>query len=309
MLKLENSRGVSVTLLEMGGAIQSILVPDRSGRLADVVLGYDDPADYPGNSSFGAFIGRYANRIAGARFPLNGHTYSITRNEGDNTLHSGRGYHLRPWQLEKTAQGAALTIVDPDGSEGFPGTLRLRVDVILTEDSTLIFEYTAEADADTVVNFTNHTYFNLSGEENILGHQLYLNSDSYLEVDEHLIPTGKRIDVSGTDFDFRQPRPIADGKYDHCFVLNSGKPQAVVWDPVSGRGIRMETDQPGMQLYCGAWLGGVKGKGGRTCAPYAGLCLETQHFPDSPNHPQFPNTCLRAGERMKTRTSYQFFTK
>ena len=309
MLKLENSRGVSVTLLEMGGAIQSILVPDRSGRLADVVLGYDDPADYPGTSSFGAFIGRYANRIAGARFPLNGHTCSITRNEGENTLHSGHGYHLRPWHLEKTAQGAALTIVDPDGSEGFPGTLRLRVDVTLTEDSTLIFEYTAEADQDTVVNFTNHTYFNLSGEENILGHQLYLNSDRYLEVDEHLIPTGKLIDVSGTDFDFRLPRSITSGKYDHCFVLNEGKPQAVVWDPVSGRGIRMETDQPGMQLYCGAWLGGVKGKGGRTYAPYAGLCLETQHFPDSPNHPQFPNTCLRAGEQMKTRTSYQFFTK
>ena len=309
MLKLENSRGVSVTLLEMGGAIQSILVPDRSGRPADVVLGYDDPAEYPGSSSFGAFIGRYANRIAGARFPLNGHTYSITRNEGDNTLHSGHGYHLRPWQLEKTAQGAALTIVDPDGSEGFPGTLKLRVDVTLSEDNTLSFEYTAETDADTVVNFTNHTYFNLSGEESILGHQLYLNADSYLEVDERLIPTGEYVDVSGTDFDFRRPRPIASGKYDHCFVLNDGKPQAVVWDPVSGRGIRMETDQPGMQLYCGAWLGGVKGKGGRVYAANAGFCLETQHFPDSPHHPQFPNTRLRAGEQMKTRTSYQFFTK
>ena len=309
MMKLENSCGVSVTLLEMGGAIQSIVVPDRDGRPADIVLGYDDPADYPGNSSFGAFIGRYANRIGGAQFPLNGRTYAITRNEGMNTLHSGRGYHLRPWNLERTAQGAALTILDPAGSEGFPGTLKLRVDVTLTEDSTLIFEYTAETDADTVVNFTNHTYFNLSGEETILGHHLYLNADSYLEVDEHLIPTGQRIDVSGTEFDFRRSRPIRDGKYDHCFLLNPGKPQAVVWDPVSGRGIRMETDQPGMQLYCGAWLGGVKGKNGRFYAPFAGLCLETQHFPDSPNHPAFPDTCLRAGEQMKTRTSYQFFAE
>ncbi len=309
MLKLENGRGASVTLLEMGGAIQSILVPDRSGVLGDVVLGYDDPGEYPGFSCFGAFVGRYANRIGGASFPLNGKTIHITRNEGENTLHGGRGYHLRPWKLEKTAAGAALSLLDADGEEGFPGTVKVRVDVALTEDNELILDYTAETDADTVINLTNHSYFNLSGEDTILGHELYLNSDRYLEVDRGLIPTGREIDVSGTDFDFRTRRPIASGKYDHCFLLGSGGVQAEAWDPKSGRGLRMETDQPAVQLYCGLGLGGVRGKGGRVYAPNAGFCLETQHYPDAPNHPSFPGTVLRKGETFRSRTKYTFFVK
>ena len=168
------------------------------------------------------------------------------------------------------------------------------MDIALTEADELILDYTASSDADTVINLTNHSYFNLSGKEQILDQELYLNADSYLEVDAGLIPTGKLIDVSGTDFDFRKRRAIRSGKYDHCFVLNPNGIQAEAWDPGSGRGMRMVTDQPAVQLYCGAGLGGTKGKGGRIYKPFAGFCLETQHFPDSPNHDSFPSTILRA---------------
>ncbi len=309
MLTLKNTGGYQVTLLETGGAIQSILMPDRNGVPGDIVLGFDDPADYPGRGSIGAFVGRFANRIAGGAFSLNGKTYEITKNEGKNTLHGGHGYHLRNWKLEKTDAGARLSIVDPDGSEGFPGNVNVWVDVSLTESNELIFDYTALADADTVINLTNHSYFNLSGKDQVLDQELYLNADSYLEVDQELIPTGKRIDVAGTDFDFRTRRPIASGKYDHCFVLNGGGIQAEAWDPYSGRGMRMETDQPALQLYCGGGLGGTRGKGGKIYQPFAGFCLETQHFPDSPNHPEFPSTVLPAGETFRTRTKFSFFVK
>ncbi len=307
MLTLKNSHGYQVTLLETGGAIQSILMPDRDGRLGDIVLGFDDPADYPGMGSIGAFVGRYANRIAGGTFPLNGRTCSVTRNEGKNTLHGGHGYHLRRWNLEPTEKGAALTIFDRDGEDGFPGNVHVRVDVQLTESNELILDYMAETDADTVINLTNHSYFNLSGKEQMLDQELYLNADSYLEVDSELIPTGRLIDVTGTDFDFRQRRPISNGKYDHCFVLNPGGFQAEAWDPTSGRGMRMETDQPAVQLYCGAGLGGIRGKGGRVYEPFAGFCLETQHFPDSPNHPEFPETVLKASHSFHTRTKFSFY--
>ena len=309
MLTLENAHGYQVTLLETGGAIQSILMPDREGKLGDIVLGFDDPADYPGRGSIGAFVGRYANRIAGGCFSLNGRTIYVTQNEGRNTLHGGHGYHLRTWNLERTERGAALSIFDPDGEEGFPGNVNVRVDVSLTDRDELILDYTATTDADTVVNLTNHSYFNLSGKEQMLDQELYLNADSYLEVDASLIPTGRHIDVSGTDFDFRTRRPIASGKYDHCFVLNPGDIQAEVWDPCSGRGMRMTTDQPAVQLYCGGGLGGTKGKDGRIYQPYAGFCLETQHFPDSPNHDEFPGTILHAGDVFKSRTVFAFYVR
>ena len=309
MLTLENALGWRVTLLETGGAIQSILVPDRQGKLGDIVLGFDDPAEYPGRGSIGAFVGRYANRIAGGAFPLNGRTCHVTQNEGKNTLHGGRGYHLRPWKLERTDSGAALTLFDPDGEEGFPGNVSVRVDVSLTDEGELILDYTAAADADTVINLTNHSYFNLSGGEQILDQELYLNAKSYLEVDDGLIPTGRRIKVDGTDFEFRTRRPIASGKYDHCFVLEPDGIQAEAWDPVSGRGFRLETDQPAVQLYCGGGLGGVHGKKGRVYQPFAGFCLETQHFPDSPNHPEFPNTMLKSNETFRSRTKFTFFAE
>ena len=309
MLTLKNTGGYQVTLLETGGAIQSILMPDRNGVPGDIVLGFDDPADYPGRGSIGAFVGRYANRIAGGAFSLNGRTYEITKNEGKNNLHGGHGYHLRTWKLEKTEAGARLSIFDPAGSEGFPGNVTVSVDVTLTEDNELIFDYAATTDADTVINLTNHSYFNLSGGDQVLDQELYLNADSYLEVDQGLIPTGKRVDVSGTDFDFRTRRPIASGKYDHCFILNHGGIQAEAWDPLSGRGLRMETDQPAVQFYCGGGLGGTRGKNGRVYQPFAGFCLETQHFPDAPNHPDFPSTLLRSGETFRTRTKYAFFVE
>ncbi len=259
MLKLENGNGISVTLIETGGAIQSILMPDRQGRLEDVVLGYDSEGEYPGYSCFGAFVGRYANRIGGACFSLGGKSYSLTANEGLNTLHGGRGYHLRHWQLEQTAEGALLRISDPDGEEGFPGNLELSVEVTLTEENELRFRYHAICDTDTVVNFTNHSYFNLSGKGTILRHELRLDSDRYLEVGRDLIPTGKLVDVSGTDFDFRSLRPVASGKYDHCFLLSGGEEEkAELWDPDSGRGFTMKTTEPSVQLYCGGGLGGVK---------------------------------------------------
>ncbi len=309
MLTLENSHGYRVTLLETGGTIQSIVMPDRSGEPSDIVLGYDDPSSYPGVGSMGAFVGRYANRIGGGCFDLNGRTYAITKNEGNNTLHGGHGYHLRPWNLERTDSGASLCLFDPDGEDGFPGNMTVRVEVSLTDQDELIMDYTASTDADTIVNLTNHTYFNLSGGAQILDQELYLNADSYLEVDRGLIPTGRRIDVTGTDFDFRSRRPIASGKYDHCFILNPQGIQAEAWDPKSGRGFRLETDQPALQLYCGAGMGGVKGKGGKVYQPFAGFCLETQHFPDSPHHDGFPSTILRAGEKFRSRTKLSFFVE
>ncbi len=307
MLTLKNANGYQVTLLETGGAIQSILMPDREGKLGDIVLGFDDPSEYPGRGSIGAFVGRYANRIAGGSFELNGKTYHLTQNEGKNTLHGGHGYHLRNWKLERASSGAALTMFDSDGEDGFPGNVTVRVDVTLTDNDELILDYTASTDADTVINLTNHSYFNLSGKETILDQELYLNADSYLEVDAGLIPTGRRIDVAGTDFDFRKRRPISSGKYDHCFVLNPGGIQAEAWDPTSGRGMRVKTDQPSVQLYCGAGLGGTKGKSGKVYQPFAGFCLETQHYPDSPNHPEFPDTVLSAGNIFKSRTTFSFF--
>ena len=275
----------------------------------EIVRGSVVVCHYPGRGSIGAFVGRYANRICGGSFRLNGKTYQVTQNEGKNTLHGGRGYHLRTWKLERTDRGAALSLFDPDGEEGFPGNVNVRIDVSLTDRDELIFDYTATTDADTVINLTNHSYFNLSGKEQILDQELYLNSDSYLEVDSGLIPTGKRIDVSGTEFDFRTRRPITSGQYDHCFILNPGEVQADAWDPASGRGMRMTTDQPTVQLYCGGGLGGTKGKQGRIYKPFAGFCLETQHYPDSPNHEDFPSTILRAGEVFHTITKYAFYVE
>lgn len=309
-MKLENKNGLSVTLTEQGGAIQSILIPDRDGKLGDIVLGYDDLNEYPGRSTFGAFCGRYANRLAGAQFTLNGTTYHVTKNEGENCLHGGRGFHLRPWKLEETGTGARLTIESPDGDEGFPGNFTGWVDVMLTDTNALVLDYGAKCDADTVVNLTNHSYFNLSGADTVLDQELRMDADSYLEVDRGIIPTGKLVDVTGTDFDFRVRRPIASGKYDHCFVLNAGTGAKIeAWDPKSGRGMRVYTDQPGVQLYLAMGIRNVPGKGGKVYVPHSGFCLETQAFPDAPNHPDFPSALLRAGEVWHSRTEFRFFAE
>lgn len=310
MLTLENDRGMKVSLVETGGAIQSILVPDREGRLGDVVLGCDTEDGYPAPGCLGAMVGRFANRIAGAAFPLNGKIYSVTRNEGENCLHGGKGYHMRRWDAEYADGGVLLSLFSPDGEEGFPGNLRVSVEVRLSQDNALSLHYRAETDTDTVLNLTNHSYFNLAGVGTILDQELMLASDAYLEVDRHLIPTGALVAVEGTDLDFRKRRPISSGKYDHCFLLHSGSGvKAEAWDPASGRGLRMYTDQPAVQLYCGMGLRGVKGKGGAVYPAFGGFCLETQHYPDSPNHPEFPSTVLKAGEKWESVTTYVFFAE
>jgi aldose 1-epimerase len=310
MMILENERGMRVTVLETGGAIQSILVPDREGRLGDVVLGCGTEGEYPAPGCLGAMVGRFANRIAGAAFPLNGRTVRVTPNEGPNCLHGGRGFHTRPWALERTAAGLRMSLVSPDGDEGFPGEMRVTVDLELSGDNCLTLRYAARSDADTVVNLTNHSYFNLAGSGTILDQELMLASDAYLEVDRQLIPTGRILDVTDTDFDFRSRRPIRSGMYDHCFLLRSGGGlKAEAWDPVSGRGLRMYTDQPAVQLYCGAGLRGVRGKGGAVYPAFGGFCLETQHYPDAPNHPEFPGTLLRAGEEFTSTTRFAFFAE
>lgn len=310
MLTLQNRQGMKVTLTETGGAIQSILVPDRCGRPGDVVLGCDTDEGYPAPGCLGAMVGRYANRLKGAAFPLNGRVYSVTRNEGNNCLHGGKGFHMRRWDAAYADGGILLSLFSPDGEEGFPGNLRVSVEVRLSEDNALTLHYRAESDADTVLNLTNHSYFNLAGSGTILDQELMLASDAYLEVDRQLIPTGTVVDVDGTDFDFRTRRPIASGKYDHCFLLRSGDGvKAEAWDPVSGRGMRMYTDQPSVQLYCGMGLKGVKGKAGAVYPAFGGFCLETQHYPDSPNHPEFPSTVLRAGEKWESVTTFAFFAE
>lgn len=309
-MTLTNKNGISVTLVEGGGAIQSIRIPDRSGAFADIELGYDDPAAYPGYSTFGAFCGRYANRLAGAQFTLNGETFHVTKNEGENCLHGGRGFHLRTWKLEKTETGARLSLESPDGDEGFPGDLKAWVDVTLTDDDALVLDYGAVCDKDTVINLTNHSYFNLSGADTVLAEELRIDADAYLEVGPGLIPTGRKIDVTGTEFDFRTRRPIKNGWYDHCFVLNGGSgAQMEAYDPVSGRGMRIETDQPGVQLYLAGGIRNVAGKGGKTYNPNSGFCLETQAFPDAPNHPDFPSAVLKAGETWHSRTVFRFFAE
>lgn len=310
MYTLENDRGMKVTLVETGGAIQSIFVPDREGKLGDVVLGCDTEAGYPAPGCLGAMVGRFANRISGAAFPLNGRTYTVTRNEGENCLHGGKGYHMRRWNAEYMDGGVLLSLDSPDGDEGFPGNLKVSVEVRLSQENALTLHYRAETDADTILNLTNHSYFNLAGTGTILDQELMLASDAYLEVDRHLIPTGNIINVEGTDFDFRIRRPIRSGKYDHCFLLHSGDGiKAEAWDPVSGRGLKMYTDQPAVQLYCGMGLRGVKGKAGTEYPAFGGFCLETQHYPDSPNHPEFPSTVLKAGEKWESVTIYKFFAE
>ncbi len=309
MFTLKNDLGMEVTLVETGASIQSLIIPDRNGVPGDIVLGCEE-GGYPAPGALGATVGRFANRIGGAAFPLNGKTVQVTPNEGKNCLHGGMGFHTRRWRLEGVEGGLRCRYVSPDGEEGFPGNMQVQLDVTLTDSGSLILDYQAISDADTVVNLTNHSYFNLACGGTVLEQELMLASDRYLEVDRSLIPTGNFIAVEGTDFDFRSRRPIRSGWYDHCFVLDrEALWQAEAWDPASGRGLRMKTDLPGVQLYCGAGLEGVMGKGGVRYQRFGGFCLETQLYPDSPNRPEFPSAFLRAGECWKSRTEFLFFAE
>ena len=317
-------------IMTYGGIVVSLKAPDRQAKPADVVLGFDSLDGYlTGNKPFfGALIGRYANRIAQGKFTLDAQTYSIPRNDGGiNSLHGGdRGFDKAVWQAREIPHGIELRHTSPDGDQGFPGTLKavVRYTVVANE---LKIEYSATSDKDTVVNLTNHSYFNLAGQGNgdILRNKLMIHASRYTPVDDNLIPTGELRPVEGTPFDFRKATEVgarideADDQlkkghgYDHNFVLDSGGKlslAAEVYESSSGRVLEVLTDQPGVQLYTGNFLDGtIAGKGGKAYGRRTALCLETQHFPDSPNHPQFPSTELKPGGRYHTVTIYRFTTR
>ncbi|MFC4331916.1 aldose epimerase family protein [Streptomyces andamanensis] len=302
--------GVRVRVLSYGGIVQSVEVPDRDGRTADVVLGFPSVDGYLAHPEpyLGALIGRYANRIEGGRFALDGRTYTVTPNEGANTLHGGaRGFDKRVWDAEPVEHGVRLSRVSPDGEEGFPGRLETAVTCTLDASGALHLAYEAVTDAPTVVNPTNHTYWNLAGAASgtpATGHTLRLAASRYTPVDARLIPAGDAADVSGTRFDFRAPRPAGPG-YDHNFVLDKGvtagpEEAAELYDAESGRVLTVATTEPGLQVYTADHLAAGPFASG------AGIALETQHFPDSPNRPGFPSTVLRPGEVFRSETVYGF---
>ena len=330
---LDNANGMVVRFIAYGGTIVSIEVPDRDGRAADVVLGYDSLEGYElDRRYFGALIGRYANRIARGRFSLDGRAHAVTINDGPNHLHGGRrGFNKVPWDVtpfeDGGNQGALLTYTSVTGDEGYPGTLNVSVMMTLGADNSLTFDYAAITDEPTPVNLTQHSYFNLAGHAagDVRGHELMIAASRYTPVDPTLIPTGELRDVAGTAFDFRSPRVIGEalgsddeqlrlgGGFDHNFVLDRGSVAdddavlaARLRDPESGRMLEIFTTEPGLQFYSGQALGGVVGKGGVVYGAHAGLALETQHFPDSPNQPSFPTTILRPEQGFRSRTVYQF---
>ena len=314
---LGNKNGVEVSITNFGGAITSIKAPDRNGVFADVALGYDTLDEYVRNPRYlGALIGRHANRIAHGKFSLNGVEYQLAQNNGANHLHGGnKGFDKRVWNAAESESGLRLEYFSKDGEENYPGNLNVDVTYSLNDQNELRIEYHATTDKDTIVNLTNHAYFNLAGSGSILDHELTLNADSFIPVSEDLIPTGEIKAVEGTSMDFRTGRAIAPGGYDHNFVLNDWKHGSMrsvarLREPVSGRVMEVLTTQPGMQFYSGNFLdGSLIGKGGVAYQKYAGLCLETQHYPDSPNHPHFPTTVLRAGETYHEVTVYKFTTE
>jgi aldose 1-epimerase len=335
LFTLANAHGIEVRLTNYGAIITSLKTPDRSGRFADIVLGYDSLSGYLRDTPyFGAIVGRFGNRIARGRFTLDGKTYSLAINNGPNSLHGGlRGFDKVVWNAEPFRNvegvGVALDYTSADMEEGYPGTLRTHVTYTLTDDDRLIVDYQATTDKATPVNLTQHSYWNLAGDasRDILAHLLTINADAMTPVDSTLIPTGEITSVAGTPFDFRTPTPIGaridqrqnaqiryGGGYDHNFVLNrSGAATgalslaARVVEPATGRMLEVFTTEPGLQFYSGNFLdGSITGKAGHVYHYRYGLVLETQHYPDSPNHPNFPSTILRPGERYTTRTVFQF---
>ena len=326
---LTNKSGLIASIMTYGAAVQKLLVPDKDGKLGDIVLGFDDLTGYldpKKDPHFGATIGRYGNRIAKGQFSLDGHSYQLPLNDGPNSLHGGdKGFDRLVWKAEivsTSPPAVVFTHVSPDGEEGYPGTLKASVRYTLTEDNQLKLYYTARTDKPTVVNLTHHSYFNLggAGSGTILDELVTINADAFTPVDGTLIPTGEIKKVDGTPMDFRKPTAIGDriqqvgGKpigYDHNYVLNdSGKGSRLivtVEDPKSGRVLHVYSDQPGVQFYSGNFLdGSITGKDGKVYQQYDAFCLEPQHFPDSPNQPSFPSTVLKPGEVYHSTISYGF---
>jgi aldose 1-epimerase len=326
---LTNAHGVEVRIMSYGATVVSIRTPDRQGRLADIVLGFDSFEGYKKNDPFfGVVVGRYGNRIARGRFTIDGVEYTLATNDGPNHLHGGiEGFDKKTWTARpvERREGPALQLdyVSPDGEEGYPGTLSATVVYTLTGNNELKVEYSATTDKKTIVNLTNHSYFNLAGSGDILAHQMQIYADRFTPVDAGLIPTGELRPVSGTPFDFTQPTAIGAridqpdeqlgyGRgYDHNFVLNRRGSElmlaARVLEPATGRVLEVRTTEPGVQFYTGNFLdGSITGKGGQPYQQRAGFCLETQHFPDSPNQPSFPSTLLEPGQRYETTTIFTF---
>lgn len=329
---LKNGHGLEVEIANFGGIITSIKAPDKNGKFEEITLGFDTLHHYvTQNPYFGALIGRYGNRIAKGQFTLDGQTYNLAKNNMGNHLHGGdKGFDKVVWRskiIEENDQPALLLeYTSADGEEGYPGRLDVKVKYSLNQSNELLMDYTATTDKPTVVNLTNHAYFNLAGnaKTDILGHVLTLNANRYVPVDETLIPTGELLPVDGTPFDFTKPVPIgaridADdeqiklgGGYDHCWVLNRRRGDdltlaARVREPNSGRILEVHTTEPGVQFYSGNFLDGtLTGIGGAVYKKRYGFCLETEHFPDSPNQPDFPSVVLRPGETYHTQTIYKF---
>jgi aldose 1-epimerase len=328
---LSNKNGMEAAITNYGGTVVTLKVPDRNGKLDDVVLGYDNLDGYAaGKAYIGATVGRYANRIAHATFTLDGITYTLAKNDGDNHLHGG--FNKRVWTAKDVSSSAGpaleLTYLSKDGEEGFPGTLSVKVVYTLTDDNELKIDYRATTDKDTVLNLTNHAYFNLAGQGNgdILQQQIMIGADRFTPIDATSIPTGELRSVKGTPFDFTTSTAIGAridqddqqlklGRgYDHNWVLNNQTPgslflAAQAYDPHSGRALEVWTTEPGIQLYTGNFLDGIHGKDGKVYNRRYAFCLETQHFPDSPNKPNFPSTELKPGQPFQSTTVYKFSTR
>ncbi|UOR03715.1 galactose mutarotase [Hymenobacter aerilatus] len=326
---LTNAHGLKVDISNYGGTITSLIVPDKDGKMGDIVLGFDNvsgyqsPAFLKSGPYFGALIGRYGNRIKGGKFTLDGQTYTLAQNNGQNSLHGGKkGFDKVIWDAKpgSSADGQTLTLsyLSKDGEEGFPGNLQVTVVYTLTDNDELKIDYSATTDKATPVNLTNHSYFNLAlgQSKDVLAHQVMIPADRYTVVNDQLIPTGELRPVKGTPFDFKTPHAIGEriaqvpGGYDHNWALNnpSGMHQAAsVYEPTTGRTLEVTTTEPGVQFYTGNFLDGtLTGKNNVTYGKNAGFCLETQHFPDSPNQADFPSTTLKPGDTLQSTTIFKF---
>ena len=324
LFTLTNTSGHTVKITNYGGIVTSLLVPDKNGNLEDIVLGFDDFQSYlDGHPYFGAIVGRYANRIAGGMFELKGVLYKLAANDGKNHLHGGiKGFDKVVWNSEsfkgKNEVGIKLSYVSKDMEEGYPGNLKVKVTYRLTNENQLMIDYFAETDKACPVNLTHHGYFNLTaGKQNILNHEMMIKASSYVVIDEQLIPTGEIRDLIGTEMDFTQPNTVGSridqikGGYDHCYVINKKPGQmsliARVYEQTSGRVMEVYSTEPGVQFYSGNFLdGSIIGKHDIVYNEHFGFCLETQHFPDSPNRENFPTTMLYPGEKYTHSTVYQF---
>lgn len=321
---LENAAGIRVKVISYGATIVSIEVPDIDENMDDIVCGFDTMEGYQSDANpyFGACCGRYANRIANGKFTLDGVDYSLAINNGPNALHGGLvGFDKKVWDAEIIGEAVKMTLVSPDGEEGYPGTLTVELTYSLNDSGEFQLAYKATTDKKTILNLTNHSYFNLAGKGSVHDHYISINADQYTVVDDAATPSGELKNVAGTEMDLLEPKPIGENikqvqglGYDHNYCINQQKSgeltlAAFVCDPESGRAMECWTTEPGVQFYTANYVDNVKGKNGAYYGKQESFCLETQHYPDSPNKPAFPNTILAPGEKYETTTIYKFSAK